>query len=494
MHCNHRLVNGTLALTTAPECAAGFAVFLPPSAFVGARRQKIARSQTTAGLQHGSVSTIESYDKKENMDTFLATCGAKIEFASPLDQVKSEHILQSERSAWRVIPEWPYLAIDRDRVDACIGSLERFSVFSSGQLWQNIRKQDLGARLLGGLIGGGTNAGFGPESRAFVEGKANAKANVLMNWNPALIVGSTPWCAEGTHFIFVDNGALYQHKFAELVVDDGPSYPRSEHFDFAALIALRNRFQSEYLQRREGGVDLEALEKLLDDTFAQNASSLSAATAYHETLSNSLTSLDYEAPVLTRYDRPTHDASGQPKIEVSFALLHYERAIVSFNALKACQGSSKIDEAFSNGVYCVVAVAACIEAIANKLVFLESGAHPTHKDRRTPLAKLNDAASRLCQRRGIPYVPLAAGDPIFDALDVVRWERNGFMHAKELETDIDPVTLSSAATTAVSETNCHNYLQRLREGVDKVFSQLPNIASPIVTRTNVRWMGDLEVP
>jgi len=428
------------------------------------------------------------------LDTFLTTSGAKIEFASSLDQLKFEHVLQSERSAWRVIPEWPYLAINRDSVDACIGTLSRFSVFSSGQLWQNLRKQDLGARLLGFLIGSGTSAGLGSESRAFVEGKANTKANVLMNWNAPLIVGSTPWCAEGAHFIFFDNGDLFQHKFAELVVDNGPSHPQSTHFNFAALIELRNRFQSECLQRRDGCIDLGVLAELLDDTFAQNALSLSTATAYHDTLSSSLTSVDYEAPVLTRYDRPTHDVSGQPKIEVSFALLHYERAIVSFNNLKACQSGGKIDEAFSNGVYCVVAVAACIEAIANKLVFLESGAHPTHKDKRTPLAKLNDAASRLCQRGGMPYVPLAAGDLVFDVLDAVRWERNGFMHAKELETDIDPVTLSSTATTAVNEANCRNYLQRLREGADKVFSQLPNLASPIVTRSNVTWMGELEVP
>jgi hypothetical protein len=439
--------------------------------------------------------TIEPHNKGDTtLDTFLTTSGAKIEFTSTLDQVKFEHVLQSERSAWRVIPEWPYLAIDRDRVDACFGTLGRFSVFSSGQLWQNLRKQDIGARLLGSLIGGGTNAGFGTESRAFVEGKANAKANVLMNWNAPLIVGSTPWCAEGTHFIFVDNGDLFQHKFADLVVDNGPSHPQSAHFDFAALIALRNRYQSEYLQRRNGDVDINALAKLLDDTFVQNNLSLSAAMAYHDTLANGLSSVDYEAPVLTRYDRPTHDASGQPKIEVSFALLHYEQAIVSFNNLKACLSGDKIDEAFSNGVYCVVAVAACIEAIANRLVFLELGEHPTQKDKRTPLAKLNDAASRLCERAGMPYVPLAAGDPIYDVLDAVRWERNGFMHAKELETDIDPVTLGSAAMTAVNEANCRNYLQRLREGVNKVFSQLPNVASPIVTRTNVTWMGQLEVP
>lgn len=428
------------------------------------------------------------------MDTFLTTSGSKIEFTSSLDQLKFEHVLQSVRSVWHVTPQWPYLVIDRDQVDTYVVAANRFSVFSSGQLWHNLRKEDLGPRLINLLFGGGTNAGLGPESRAFVEGKANAKANVLMNWNPPLIVGTTPWCAEGTHFIFFDNGEVFQHKFAELVADNGPSHPRSAYFDFTTLVALRNRFQSEYLQRREGSVDLDALVKLLDDTFVQNTSSLLAATRHHDAQLNGLTSVDYDAPVLTRYDRPTHDTSGQPKIEISFALLHYERAIVSFNELLICQSTGKLEEAFSNGVYSVVAVAACIEAIANKLVFLESGLHPTHQDKRTPLKKLNAAAAHLCHIAGMPFTPLVAGDPVFDTLDSVRLLRNGFMHAKELETDIDPVTLRSDATTKVNEANCRNYLRCLREGVNRLFSQLPAIASPIVTQTNVKWMGEFEVP
>lgn len=428
------------------------------------------------------------------MDTYLSTSGTTIALPTPLDQLKVEFALQTERAAWRVIPRWPYLAIDGDLVNAHGRALQRFAVFSSGQLWQNLRSEDLGPRLIGLIAGGGTNAGFGPESRAFVEGKANAKAKLMMNWNAPLTIGTTPWCAEGTHFIFVDDDDLFQHTFAELVTNDGPSHPRSEHFDFAALVALRNRYNTEYLQRRDGDVDLEALSTLLDDTFVQNAASLAAATTYHDMQSRGMTSVDYSAPVLTRYDRPTHNASGLPKIEVSYALLHYEKALILFNDLKTCESKGQLDESFSNGVYCVVAVAACIEAIANKLVFLQSGVHPTYSDKRPPLAKLNDAASRLCANGGVVYVPLQAGDPTFDALDAVRVARNGFMHAKELETDIDPLTLSSTATTGVNEASCRNYLKRLREGVDRVFSQLPDGRAPIVTKTNFTWMGDLEVP
>ncbi|WP_413197580.1 hypothetical protein [Pararobbsia alpina] len=207
-----------------------------------------------------------------------------------------------------------------------------------------------------------------------------------------------------------------------------------------------------------------------------------------------MTSVDYEAPVLTKYDRPTHDAAGQPKIEVSFALLHYEKAVTEFNELRNLPTSGNLDEAFAHGVYCLVAVAACIEAIANRLVFLESNVHPTHIDKRTPLKKLNDAAAALLVPQGGGYVPLKIGDVAYDTLDAVRMIRNSFMHAKELETDIDPQTSASVILTSVDEVNCRNYLKQLRLAVDHVFSQVPNIAAPIVTKENVTWMGNLEVP
>lgn len=42
-------------------------------------------------------------------------------------------------------------------------------------------------------MGGGTNAGMGKRSEALVRGKANSKACHLLNFNPPLIVESTPW-------------------------------------------------------------------------------------------------------------------------------------------------------------------------------------------------------------------------------------------------------------------------------------------------------------
>ncbi|MBF3494912.1 hypothetical protein ISF74_07885 [Burkholderia pseudomallei] len=426
-------------------------------------------------------------------NTFKATDGSSIPLDSNLAQLKIEHVLQRDRDVWSVIGEWPYLAIERERVLARIEALDRFPVFSSGQLWQNLRKEDLGPRLLGMLGGGGTNAGFGTDSRAFVAGKANAKASLLLNWNAPLVMGSTPWCALGTHLVYMDGANLFQHELGKLIVVDKQSRPSSPHFDFTRLADLRDRYNAAYLNgSREAPPDLDALSTLIDETFEQNRMSLAAAEAFHASASVGMTSVDYEAPVLTKYDRLAHDASGHPKVEVSFALLHYEKAILEFNAMKTAQGAGRRDDALVHGVYCVVAAAACVEAIANKLVYIQTGEHPARRDTRTPLVKINDAATALVQQAGGVYEPL--DQDARDVLDALRLARNGFMHAKELEKDIDPETSTSVVMTEVNEEACRRYLRLLRLAMVRVFSQLPNLAPPIVIRDNVTWMGEHEVP
>jgi hypothetical protein len=429
------------------------------------------------------------------MDSFTALDGTAIKLESDLEQLKIEHVLQRDRDVWLIMPQWPYLAIDLDCVQARTASLTDFPVFSNGQLWQNLRREDLTARLLGGLIGGGTDAGLGKGSRAAVAGKANAKANFLLNWNPPLTVGGTPWCAGGTHFIYVNGSDLFQHEFGSLITVNNRSRASSTHFNFTKLMNFRDRYNAEYLNvRNSEHVDLNALTILLNKTFEQNTLSLSAARAYHVEVSADTTSVDYKAPILTKYDRTTHDSDDNPKIEISFALLHYEKAIVEFNELKACHVAKKFDDAFAHGVYCTVAVAACIEAIANKLCYAQTGTHPTNRTRGTPLQKINAAASAIANKTGSTYFDLTVGQPAYDTLDYVRELRNGFMHAKELENDIDAQTLTSILHKAVDESECRKYLAALRSAVEYVFSQLPTQVPPIVTRSNVIWMGSLEVP
>lgn len=429
------------------------------------------------------------------MERFRTKAGAEIPFSSDLEQLKVEHVLQSDRDAWVVIPAWPYLAIDRRRLRSKVRELGKFPVFSCGQLWQNMRGIDIGSRIISSLAGSGTTAGLGSNSRAFVEGKANAKANFLLNWNAPLIVGTTPWCAVGTRMIYVDNQDLYQYAFGELITVHGQSRPSSPHFDFTDLADLRDRYNFEYLKGpKDGSRDLNKLADLLDQTFAQNSLSLSTAEAYHSSIAPTLSSVDYEPPILTKYDRVTHDTSGLPKIQVSFALLHYEKAILELNAVKTSHALNKFDEAFAHGVFCVVAAAACLEAISNHLVYTQTSMHPAYSDKRTPLQKINDAAAAIASAQGNAYCPLVAGQPWFDTLDLVRLLRNQFMHAKELENDIDATFRTSTLLKKIDEAACRSYLQALRLSMEQIYAQLPGLVAPIVIKSNVKWMGDMEVP
>jgi len=427
------------------------------------------------------------------MTNYLALDGTEIDIQSDLDQLKIEHVLQRDRDVWHVVPHNPFLAIDRELLKERVSLLATFPVFSKGVLMQNMRREDVAQRYVGMLIGGGTDAGFHENSRTLVEGKANAKARFLFNWNPLFHAGCLVWIAQWTHFIVVNGADWYQHRFGELDASGSYSFVSSPHFDFGPQTALRQEFVTSFLSCSES-VDLERLSNLLDEVFAQNSQCLAAAEAHHLQAAAGATSIDYEAPRLTKYERHTHDANGVPKVEVSFALLHYEKAIVEFDSLKKSHSEGRFDRAFFHGVYCGIAVAACLEAIANKLVFRQTGAHPGRRDGRTPLEKVNDAASALVAQSGGLHMPLLSGQPMFDSLDALRELRNSFIHAKELQTDIDQASLTSAVLKSVDETACRNYLLQLRLAVEHVFSQMPTLTPPIVTKSNVTWMGDLEVP
>ncbi|KUM04253.1 hypothetical protein AWB61_20635 [Chromobacterium sp. F49] len=409
--------------------------------------------------------------------------------------MKIEHLLQSRRDVWKIIPTYPYLAIDWERVQSEMPSLKTFVVFSEGQLLQNMRTQDLGARILGMLVGGGANAGFGTNSNAFVRGKANAKAWHLHNWNPLLYIGASPWIAAGTHFIMVDDDSIFQHEFAELITVNAYSRPQSAHFDFTALCDLRDEYNTKYLNNRSASeAELHALALSLDRAFRENSRVLAEAETLHNRLSVGMTSVDYDAPTLTKYDRLIHNAGGVPQVEIAYALLHYERAIKDFNSLKASHAAGNVDDALSLGINCVVSAAACVEAIANRLVYEATGMHPDRRDKREPVSKINDAGAALAMLDGNSFSPLTRGTPVFSSLDEIRILRNAFMHAKEQETDIDPTTSTSEMLNKVDEANCRRFLASVRECADKVYSQLPKLTPPIVIMRNVTWMGDLEVP
>lgn len=409
--------------------------------------------------------------------------------------LKVEHVLQRYRDVWVPIENFPYLSIDQALVKSHCATLSDFVVFSSGLLYQNIRKEEFGHRFVSMLAGPGITAGFSPDSEVIVEGIANPKANGLMIFNDPFYVGMSPFSALKTHYIYVDENRTYQRKFGDLIVVDKHSRPSSPYVNFNPLANLTEIFYREYINGPETQPkDIQQLTALLDEIFAENIKIHAAAKAHHNAEAPNDKLFDYVAPRLTKYGRLTHDAVGAPRIEVSFALLHYEKAIREFNEAKTAQQTGNTDAAFLHGVYCIVAVAACIEAIANKLVFMASSAHPDYRDRRPPVQKINDAATELAARFGRSFLPLIQGQATYDALDKVRVARNSFMHAKELETDIDPSTQTSTVVASVEESACRNCLKQLRLAVEQIYDQLPEFASPIVTKNSVKWLGDLEVP
>lgn len=429
------------------------------------------------------------------MQRFQGIGGETLPSTSTPDWLRIEHVLQRYRDVWVPIEAYPFLAVNVERVTAHCTSVDEFPVFANGRLMQNIRPDEGGSRVLSALIGGGVDAGMSPDGKVIVEGIANPRAHWMMYFNDPFYIGMQPFAALGTHYIYIDSGGIYQRTFGELVIVGKHSRPHSTHVDFDPLADMVRTFHDEYINGpRDLLRPIGPLAALLNSMFVENEKTLTAATSHHRNLVPLEMPFDYDAPTLTRYGRLTHDTGGLPRIELSFALLHYEKALRELNEVKAATQARNTETAFFHGVYCVVAIAACIEAIANKLVFQQTTAHPDYRDRRQALQKINEAATALAQAAGLAFIPLAAGQPSYEALETVRQLRNAFMHAKERDEEVDPVALTSTAFTTVDEPHCRTYLQQLRVGVAHVYGQLPELTSPIVTRDNVKWLGDLEVP
>ncbi|MGZ8213312.1 MAG: hypothetical protein ACXWTP_02250 [Methylosarcina sp.] len=429
------------------------------------------------------------------MEQFKTVHGENLKIDDSSISLKVEHILQRYRDVWVVIENYPYLAIDSDRLNEHNRMFNKFIVFSEAMLFQNVRRDELCSRILSSLAGPGLDAGFSKNSRVLVEGAANQKANELIYFNDPLYIGCHAFAAFKTHYIYVDGENIYQREFAELISVDKHSRPKSEYVDFNQLANLKRSLHDEYFNgSRETTRDLNRLSQLLDEIFVENLKIHTAALAHHDEHAPHGQPISYDAPTLTRYGRLTHNTAGLPRMEISFALLHYEKAIREFNELKTAKQNGNKEFEFFHGVYCVVAVAACIEAIANKLIFTATSAHPDSRDKRIPIKKINDSAELLAWNQGKTFSPLIPGSGMYNELDAVRIKRNSFMHAKEVDSDIDPMELTSAVVAEVSENSCREYLRQLRLAVEFVYDQLSDQARPIVTKNNVRWMGDLEVP
>jgi hypothetical protein len=426
---------------------------------------------------------------------YLSLNDSELQFSTQYEELLAEHVMQRYREVWAIISRPPYLAVDEVALRARMSSIQSFTVFSAAYLFQNISRRDLTARLISNLIGPGTAASTSPKADMVVEGQANPQAHQLWRGNRLLQIGTHPFAALATHYIAVEPGKIFQRKVGELViVDEGKrSQPRCDNFDFDELGRLVHQFHLACLG--PGSTDDRALHtRLLDDIFEQNLAALSFADARHAGEPKVSSKYNYRASELTRYGRLIHTEHGEPRIETSFALLHYEKALHEFDSLKHAVVTSNPERQYMHGVYCVVAIASCLEAVANRLTFEATGEHPEGSQSGDTLGRINHAARKLAMARGRTFSSLGGKRPEIASMEQIRVLRNSFVHASEASAPVDSAMLASAQMAQVSESACRNFLENLRLTVALVYDQLPWAARPLVTATNVRWLGDMEVP
>lgn len=403
--------------------------------------------------------------------------------------------MQRYREVWVISSAPPYLAVDEAVLRARMASINSFVVFSAAYLFQNLSGRDLSTRWLAALIGPGTVASPSPTADTFVEGEANPQAHRLFRVNEILQIGTHPFAALATHYLAVEPGRIFQRKVGELkIVDEGKrSQPRCDDFNFDELGRLTQRFHDARFSPIS--IDDRAFyAEMLDDIFEQNLAALSFAEAHHATAPSAGPKYNYSPSELTRYGRLVHTAKGEPQIETSFALLHYEKALYELDSLKRAFAAQNPERRYMHGVYCVVAIASCLEAVANRLTFEADGQHPTGSQSGDALGRINYAARKLAIARGESYSGLGGKRPEAVAMEQIRILRNSFVHANEAGVPVDPILLTSAQMAQVSESACRSFLENLRLTVAFVYDQLPWIVRPLVTATNVRWLGDIEVP
>lgn len=82
------------------------------------------------------------------MEKYLTVDGRDISDNADFSHLKLEYVLQRFRDVWIVLPEYPYLAIDADRVRKHLEESQKFIVFSSSILYQNLSREEFGQRLL----------------------------------------------------------------------------------------------------------------------------------------------------------------------------------------------------------------------------------------------------------------------------------------------------------------------------------------------------------
>ncbi len=389
--------------------------------------------------------------------------------------------LQREQMIWRSQPEYPYLSVDAEALNRCHSTIGRAVLLAHEFLLQNLSRKELGRIMAAGIVGGGVYAGITPTSDFLPEGAANPNAHCLCAFNHPLYIRSTPFMAEGIWLLVLDEDQPYQYAVADIDSSESHSFPLLNSLPLGPYRELQSHFRERYRQSRKplNADELAELDEFISTVFEANQKVLKEAEHYHLRHKDKKSRYTHPAPWLTPFGRLVHDEEGEPSIEHNLALLHCTKAIEEFNCAKNAEDSGNDGRKVIHGAYCIIALAAFIEAAANRAYFVSKGSHVVSTDNQTSTARLLSEAEQIAHRRDDApqrrFKRLKQSSEEYRALEEVRQIRNKLIHATEAAVPIDQGVGASELVACLTVENCRRLLSLVRKALVHIVEQVPEI-------------------
>ena len=326
--------------------------------------------------------------------------------------------LQREQVIWRSQPEYPYLSVDAEALNQCYSTLGRTVLLTHEFFLQNLSRRERGRIIAARMVGGGVDAGIAPTSDFVPEGAVNPNAYCLCTFNSPLYIGSTPFMAEGTRLLVLDEGQPYQYSVADLDSFESHSFPVSELLPLEPYREFQSHFRERYRKNRKplNADELAELDEFISRVFEANKKVLKEAQLYHLSHKDETPQYTDPAPLLTPFGRLVHDEKGKPRIEHNLALLHYKKAIEEFDCAKNAEDSGNDERKVIHGAYCIIALATFIEAAANQAHFVSNGSHVVSTDKRSSTKRLLSEAEQIARKRQRRFKRLKQSSEEYGAL------------------------------------------------------------------------------
>lgn len=406
--------------------------------------------------------------------------------------------LQREQTIWRSQPEYPYLSVNAEALNQCHSTRGRTVLLTHEFFLQNLSRRERGRIMAARMFGGGVDAGIASTSDFVPEGAVNPNAYCLCTSNSPLCIGTTPFMAKGTRLLVLDEDQPYQYTVADLDSFESRSFPVSELLPLGPYREFQSHFHERYSKRRKplNADELAELDKFISTIFEANKKVLKEAELYHLRNKDENPQYTHSAPLLTPFGRLVHGKEGEPKIEHNLALLHYKKAIEEFDCAKNAEDSGSDERKVIHGAYCIIALAAFIEAAANQAYFVSKGSHVDSTDRRSSTKRLRSEAAKIARKRQRRLKRLKRSSKEYKALEDVRQIRNKLIHATEVAVPINQGVGASELVASLSVENCRRLLSLVRKALLHIVEQVPEIDLQVRLDDNdkVKWLGELEIP